>query len=60
MKISEMIKALQQIKLAVGDKEIEVSGDPEGNTYSSFTAPIDFTQDDGKIVVFPASKRVPN
>jgi hypothetical protein len=34
MKISDMIKSLEQLKTQVGDLEVLVAGDPAGNTFA--------------------------
>ena len=58
MKVSNLIKSLEQLKAEYGDLEIVVAGDPAGNTYGDLgktALEIDLL-DDKTAAVFPVRR----
>jgi len=54
MKLSKLVKALNQIKKESGDMEILFSSDPEGNSYNSLGDILSFDVNNGKALIFPS------
>jgi len=58
MKISKMIKGLKEVKKEVGDVEVYLSSDSEGNSFSTTDAEQSFSWDKKKLIIYPFSENV--
>lgn len=58
MKISDLIKSLEQLKTQVGDLQVLIAGDPAGNTYCDLGDKILEVDhiDKNTVAVFPVHK----
>ena len=60
MKVSELIKMLQQIKKEAGDLPVVISHDEEGNSFGTTMAHHSVQCYDGRVTLFPVSTYLEN
>lgn len=54
--ISQLIKELQVLQVQLGDKEVMLSTDPEGNAFGRIDPDVSYGEMDDFIILYPANQ----